>query len=154
MGANNIQAWLRPLFVGLMALAIFNTAARAELGGTLESVYSDQKASAATSQQTLLATGNKQFTQHQADGVTVRQYVNSAGRVFGVAWEGPLLPDFQRLLGDHYAAYSEAQRQPSRHINIQSAELVLNAGGMMRSFSGRAYLPKLLPPTLAAADIR
>lgn len=144
MGANRQGTLGRGLFIGFMALAIFNTEARAELGGNLEPVYNDQRAIA----------GATQYTIRQADGVTVRQYVNSGGRVFGVAWEGPLLPDFQRLLGSHYAAYAEAQRSQARHITILSDALVLDSGGMMRSFSGRAYLPKLLPPAWAPQDIR
>jgi hypothetical protein len=137
MGAN-IHA------ISLTAFALFNTAAHAELGASLEPGQSES---------TPLA-GASLYTQRQADGVTVRQYANRAGRVFGVGWEGPLLPDFQRLLGPHYAAYAEAQQLQPRHIHIQNNELVLDAGGMMRSFSGHAYLPKLLPPSLAAQDIR
>ena len=146
------QAW------ALLACLLTGTA-QAELGGTLDSVYNDQKANAATNQATSFygaapATQYTQYTQRQADGVSVRQYVNAAGRVFAVAWDGPLLPDFQHLLGNHFTAYAEAQRQASRRISIQSAELVLDATGMMRSFSGRAYVPALLPPALSMQDIR
>jgi hypothetical protein len=137
MGAN-IHA------ISLMAFALLTTTAHAELGGTVEPGYGEPSALA----------GANQVMQRQLDGVTVRQYANSAGRVIGVAWQGPLLPDFQRLLGVHYTAYAEAQRLQSRRISIQTSALVLDAGGMMRSYSGRAYLPNLLPPGLAPQDIR
>jgi len=92
-------------------------------------------------------------TQQLASGITLRQYVNPAGLMFAVGWAGPVLPDFRYLLGDYFLRYSQAQRQQSRQIHIQSPDLMLEAGGMMRAFSGHAYLPALLPPTLSAADI-
>ena len=136
-------------FCGLMQAG----PARAALGGTLDSVQQDQQATRSSSLQTAL-TGATRYTHQQPNGVTVRQYVSPSGSVFGVAWEGTVLPDFRRLLGAHFAAYAQAQLQPSRHISIRSGELVLDAGGMMRSFSGHAFLPGQLPATLSGADIR
>jgi hypothetical protein len=129
-------------------------AAHAGLGGSLDSVYSDQQASGAGSAIKTNLAGATQYTLQQANGVTVRQYVGTNGMVFGVAWSGPVLPDFKRLLGAHFAAYDQAQHQNTRHISIQSDELVVEAGGMMRSFSGHALLPGQMPPTLSRLDIR
>jgi hypothetical protein len=50
--------------------------------------------------------------------------------------------------------YALAVRQQRRGVSIQTPELVIESGGMMRSFSGRAYLPTKLVGTLAAQDIR
>lgn len=126
--------------------------AYAALGEPLDSVQSDAQASGTSTLQTPIA-GATQFTQRQANGVTIRQYVSPNGTVVGVGWDGPLLPDFKRLLGAHYAAYAQAQRTSTRHISIQTPALVLDAGGMMRSFSGHAFLPDQLPPTLSGLDI-
>lgn len=145
--------WHRPARTLLALCCWLPLAAHAALGGMLDSVHQDQQASAASSLQTALH-GATLYTQHQANGVTVRQYVSAAGAVFGVGWNGPVLPDFRRLLGAHFAAYAQAQLQPSRHISIHSAALVLDAGGMMRSYSGHAFVPGLLPATLSGADIR
>jgi hypothetical protein len=93
------------------------------------------------------------FTQQRLSGVTLRQYVNPAGLVFAVAWEGPVLPDFRSLLGAYFPRYTEALRQQNRHVHILSSDLIVDAGGMMRAFSGHAYLPAYLPPTLSGADI-
>jgi hypothetical protein len=93
------------------------------------------------------------FTQQLSSGVTLRQYVNPAGLVFAVGWEGPVLPDFPNLLGEYFPRYTEALRQQNRHVHIQSSDLVVDAGGMMRAFSGHAYLPAYLPPTLSGTDI-
>jgi hypothetical protein len=98
--------------------------------------------------------GASLYTQHLADGVTLRHYVNPAGLVFAVGWQGPVLPDFRRLLGAAFQPYSEALRQQGRHVHIQRNDLVLDAGGMMHAFSGYAYLPALLPPTLSGADLQ
>jgi hypothetical protein len=80
--------------------------------------------------------------------------VDHDGLVFAVAWEGPLLPDFARLLGSAYPVYQEALRQQKRGVSVQGAELVIESGGMMRAFNGRAYLPGRLPAGLTAQDIR
>ena len=152
LGRHCWGPWRSILGAGLCSL-LLSSPARAALDGMLDSVQQDQQASGTSSSHTAL-NGASLYTLRQSNGVTVRQYVGPDGRVFGVAWDGPMLPDFRRLLGGHFAAYAQAQLQPSRHISIRSAALVLDAGGMMRSFSGQAYLPGQLPATLSSADIR
>lgn len=151
MDARYPSAGWRKCLCVLSSLLLCATA-HAALGGARDSVHSDAEATGASTLQTLVS-GTTQFTQRQANGVTIRQYVNASGTVFGVGWDGPVLPDFKRLLGAHFAAYATAQHQPSRRISIQSAALVLDAGGMMRSFSGRAYVPGQLPRALSSLDI-
>jgi hypothetical protein len=128
------------------------SAAWGRLGGDLASVQADQQAWAGSTIQTRLASVTL-HTQSLPDGLVVRQYVDAAGLVFAVGWEGPVLPDFERLLGPHFAAYALAQRQQKRGVNVQSTEVVIESGGMMRSFAGRAYLPGKLPVNLSAQDI-
>jgi hypothetical protein len=125
----------------------------AKLGGDMASVQSDQQAWGATAAQTPTA-GATLVTQSLPNGLTVRQYLDPAGSVFAVAWDGPVLPDFERLLGGYYPAYDAALRKQHRGVTLQSAEIILESGGMMRAFSGRAYLPAKLPPALTAQDIR
>ena len=86
--------------------------------------------------------------------MTVREYVDGSGNVFAVGWDGPVLPDFERLLGSHFAAYQAAMQTARRGVGIHSADLVLESGGMMRAFTGRAYLPSRLPSGFNAQDIR
>jgi hypothetical protein len=92
-------------------------------------------------------------SQSLPNGLTVRQYLDPAGSVFAVAWEGPVLPDFEILLGVHYPAYDNAVRTQRRGVSVHNANLILESGGMMRAFSGRAYLPAKLPLSLTAQDI-
>ena len=44
----------------------------------------------------------------------VREYVNSSGTVFAIAWEGPWLPDLRQVLGDHFESiYTAIEGQSS-----------------------------------------
>ena len=91
-----------------------------------------------------------------ADGTVVREYVSAEGKVFGVAWNGPIMPDLKQLFGDHFPTFqSEAQARGSARgpLRINRPDLVIQSGGHMRAFSGRAYLPQLLPAGATAAEI-
>ena len=95
------------------------------------------------------------------NGTLVREYVSRAdGRVFGITWHGPFIPDLKLLLGAYFQEYSqaaEAQResQVGRHpLNIQEPGLVVQTAGHMRAFSGRAYDPRLIPAGTSDHDIR
>ena len=84
-----------------------------------------------------------------ATGATVREYVSPEGKVFGVSWHGPYLPNMQQLLGSYFLHLQQyAQAQTSRHggpLIIQNDKFVFVSGGHMRSYHGRAYVPSLLP---------
>jgi hypothetical protein len=142
----------RLLLTTLLGVLLCN-AAWGRLGGDLASVQADQQAWAASIVLTRLGSTTL-YAQTLPDGQVVRQYVDAAGLVFAVGWEGTVLPDFERLLGPHFAAYRQALRQQKRGVSVQNAEVVIESGGMMRSFAGRAYLPAHLPATLTAQDIR
>ena len=125
----------------------------AKLGGDLASVQADRLAWGASSTSAPI-TGATVYTQTLPNSVTVRQYVNASGLVFAVGWEGPVQPNFERLLGPHFQTFTTAQRQQRRGVSVQTADVVMESGGMMRSFNGRAYLPSGLPTGLAPQDIR
>lgn len=133
--------------------ALLCSSSWAALGGNLDTVRSDQLAFSASSDAKPLA-GTTLHTQTLPNGVTIRQYVDASGLVFAVGWEGPVPPDFQRLLGSYFSNYQEALHQQRRGVLLQSTNLVLESGGMMRAFIGRAYLPGKLPAALNAQDIR
>ncbi|WP_342616539.1 DUF2844 domain-containing protein [Rhodoferax sp. GW822-FHT02A01] len=134
------------------ALLLMSGSSWAALGGNLASVQSDQQAFAATNAQTSLA-GGTLYTQTLPNSLIIRQYVDAAGNVYAVAWEGPVLPDFQRLLGASYPSYQQAVLQQQRGVRLQTPSLVIESGGMMRSFMGRAFLPAQLPAALSAQSI-
>lgn len=144
-----MREYLWAAVVGL----VLSGSAWASLGGDRESVRSDRHAWEASHSHSYIS-GATVHTQVLPNGITVRQYVDPAGLVFAVAWEGPVMPDFARLLGNYFPSYQEALRQQKRGVSVNTADLVLESGGMMRAFYGRAYLPARLPVSLTAQDIR
>jgi hypothetical protein len=91
-------------------------------------------------------------------GVRVREYLNREGVVFAVSWSGPVLPDLQRLLGTHFAEYTAALAaldHPGLHrsVRVASSTLVVESGGHMRAYAGRAYLPALVPAGVSPAEL-
>lgn len=95
-----------------------------------------------------------------ASGDIVREYVSTAGTVFGIAWSGPMMPDLPTLLGAYFTQYDSARvaqrtARPGRGpLNVQLPGLVVRSGGHMGAFSGQAYLPQSLPAGVSAADIQ
>jgi hypothetical protein len=106
------------------------------------------------------ASAREGYAVHQitaAGGTLVREYVTRSGFVFGVAWEGPSMPDLAALLGSHYAAFRQAVIASGRRrapVVLSTGDLVVESSGHMRAFRGRAYVPGLVPPELAAAVVR
>jgi Protein of unknown function (DUF2844) len=92
-------------------------------------------------------------------GLHVREYLDRNGIVFAVSWDGPVQPDLQRLLQASFAEYNQARAaltQPGlrRSLRMVSPDLVVETGGHLRAYSGRAYLPKRVPAGATAADLR
>jgi hypothetical protein len=94
------------------------------------------------------------------NGTVVREYVSAEGRVFGVSWHGPFMPDMQQLLGAYFQQYSSAVQAEKasyvgrRPIHIQQPGLVVESGGHMRAYVGRAYVPEMLPQGVKAEEIK
>jgi hypothetical protein len=96
-------------------------------------------------------------------GTVVREYVSPQGKVFGVAWRGPFLPNFQQLLGSYYGTFAQAAQnaraaQPRRSRNapltVEQPELVMHSAGHTRAYAGQAYVPGMIPPGIDAHEIR
>jgi Protein of unknown function (DUF2844) len=90
-------------------------------------------------------------------GTLVREFVGSDGNVFAVAWNGPTVPNLHQTLGqyfDNFVAAAQAKHADHHHLQIQQSDLVVQAGGHMRAFSGRAYLPQAVPAGVSIGDLR
>ena len=133
--------------------------AMAALGGDLNSVHDD----AAHMKATVKIQHKQTYAIHQITDkskTVVREYVSPDGRVFGVAWQGPYLPDLNRILGNYMqqyitAAQEEHSKAPGRHpLMIHQPGLVVETSGRMRAYYGRAYAPDLLPQGVAAEEVR
>lgn len=130
----------------------------ATLGEAVSSVQADQ----AHIQATQNITQKSAYSIHElksASGMAVREYVSPGGKVFAVAWHGPFMPDLKQLLGSHFQEYRQAlqgqdQRARRGPILVQLPDLVVQLGGHMRDFAGRAYLPDQLPSGVSAEEIR
>jgi len=150
-----LLAWV----LGALLVVGSSLPALAALGGDLSSVEADR----ASMQAEIKVTQADAYATHEIKaptGTVVREYVSPDGRVFGVAWQGPFIPDMKQLLGTYlqqYAAAAKAQkagRPGHRPLNIQEPGLVVQTSGHMRSYSGRAYDPGLLPQGVSANEIR
>src|ERR1700730_5717660 len=81
-------------------------------------------------------------------GTVLREFAAVGGNVFAVAWSGPAIPNLRQALGryfDVYVAAAKASRTGHHHLQIQQSDFVMQSGGHMRAFTGRAYLPQALP---------
>lgn len=92
-------------------------------------------------------------------GTTVQELVRTDGVVFAVLWSGPVLPDFAKVLGA-YDAHFDTHLQQRRQLGLRggvvflsNTQLVLRSGGRMGHFSGHAYAPALVPPSVRMADV-
>ncbi|MBA5686350.1 DUF2844 domain-containing protein [Rugamonas apoptosis] len=90
-------------------------------------------------------------------GTVVREYVNPAGAVFAVSWNGPFLPDLRALLGQHFGTMTgaAAQRPKAGHsqLAVERPDVVIVSNGHMRAFSGRAWIPGELPAGFSPDNI-
>jgi hypothetical protein len=137
-------------------LTISSLPAAAELGGNMATVQADQK----HLQGTRNVTSNAAYDVHEiktATGATVREFVSPAGAVFAVAWQGSWKPDLQQIMGPYFAQYLQAiqaKRIKRGPISLQINGLIVESGGHPRSFTGRAYLPQMMPQGITSAAIR
>jgi hypothetical protein len=152
--------WLRLAAAG-SALLWFSLPAQASLGGNVSSVESDRAQLNARIQ--VMQHNAYDIHEMQAPGGTVvDEYVSPEGKVFAVTWHGQFPPPMQQILGTYFQQYSAAlgaqQAQPRVYghhpLNIQQQGLVVQTGGHMRAYFGRAYLPGQLPQGITASQIQ
>lgn len=91
------------------------------------------------------------------DGPRIRQFAGRNGKLFGVAWDGPVKPDLRQALGPYYDRYLATVRAAGkvrglRQVRIDDFELRLS--GHMRHFSGAAWVPSLAPNGVTLGDVR
>jgi hypothetical protein len=138
---------MRNSFILLSIFAAAAFPAGATLGGSAESVVTDQSKLHAKR----AVVERRDYTVHEItgdDGTLIREYVTPAGKVFGVSWTGPTIPDLGQLLGAYNTEFQTAIRaKRGRRSNaaVHNPDLVVESSGHMRSFHGRAYVNSMLP---------
>jgi hypothetical protein len=159
MKALKVRFWqiLFPLLI-TAGVMIVPRPALAALGGDVSSVQADQ---AHMNAQLRIQTGQAYTVHelHQTNGTVVKEFISPAGKVFAVSWSGPFMPDLRQLMGTYFEQFSQAAqtrvRRPGRApLNIQQNGLVVQSGGHMRAFFGKAYLSDQLPQSVGPEMIR
>ena len=145
------------LLVGIGWLGL-SCPALAALGGDPTSVDADRAHLKATSLEVKPSEAYEVHPIQAPGGTIISEYISSTGRVFAVAWHGPFIPEMQQILGSYFQQYSAAlgAKRPygRRPLNIQEPGLVVQTGGHMGAYFGRAYLPEMLPASLKADEIK
>jgi Protein of unknown function (DUF2844) len=143
------------LATAVLFAALSPCIAAAALGEVEASVQSD----AAQLRGSIKVTEHASYRLHEIQlpsGTLVREFVGSGGKVFAVAWNGPTVPNLRQTLGqyfDNYVAAAKAKHAGHHQLQIQQSDLVVQAGGHMRAFSGRAYLPQSVPAGVSIGDL-
>lgn len=144
--------------VALAPLAIVMPA-RAALGGDASTIQADQLHMQG-SRRTISAASYTMNEIQSATGTVVREYFSSGGVVFAVAWHGPRMPDLRQILGSYFEPYAQAAemrrslRAGRGPLLINQPGLVVQSGGHLRSFAGKAYIPDMLPTGVRAEDLQ
>jgi len=128
----------------------------AVLGQPGASVLADQQALQAQWRTSTHASSRVEHLEAAASTV-VREYVSPTGLVFGLAWQGPTVPDMTQLLGASFPAYQDALHAAATHRGpwrAQTEDLVVELRGQLGAFAGRAYLLHRVPNALTAAVIQ
>lgn len=147
------------LAVAGFLLATTNFSAHAALGGNLASIEADRVHMNVQTQARVSATAA--YTVYELtlqSGTVIRQYLSGSGTVFAVAWSGAFKPDLRQLLGPHFdtmlAQQSHIAHAGHPRSHVRESNLVIESGGHMRDFFGRAYLPSEMPAGVTSQDIQ
>lgn len=136
-----------------LVMSCASTAAHAELGGVMQ----DQAAPAAP--HSLLNGALRVRTLTDAGNTTINEYATSTGEIIGYAWQGPTMPDLHALLGKYAGSYQTGAATSAADGNLHVSRIVrpdviVESGGPMRGYVGRAWLPAALPPGVTADDLQ
>jgi hypothetical protein len=148
----------------LLGLCLLGTPnAWAVLGGAVTpAAASTTTTPAAVQLRSAGAGANALYTVHTSvldTGTTVQEYATPGGMVFAVAWQGPVLPRLDTLLGSYFAAFTtgvnatRSQRSVGTPLALNDAQLVVRSSGRMGRFSGHAYAPSLVPGGVTISDV-
>jgi len=127
-----------------LVLVLVAASAHATLGGDLASVEANQQHLGATRRVHKLAWGERhELVLSSPSGLIVQQYLTPSGTVYAVAWSGPRLPDLRELLGPWFARLRTGRGHHS--LQLREPDLIVRSGGHRGSWSGRAWIPSLVP---------
>lgn len=156
--------WMQTVFPAVVCVALVMLGralpAAASLGGDVSTVQADRVHMQGA---IIQVTTTGPYTIHEmraASGTTVREFVSPAGTVFGVVWQGPFMPDLRQVLGTYFDPYlraaqaAQAKRSGHGPLLIHDPDFIVEQSGHPRAFSGRAYVPHLMPAGVLADVVR
>jgi hypothetical protein len=160
---EKISAKLMSMKNAILFCAVFAifaaSEAHATLGASAASIETDRVATK-TAHALLHETV---YTRHELTNQKLKLHefsANDTGKVFALAWQGSMHPDFKTLLGDYYpefeAAYAQAKK--SHHhggvISAESENLHFELGGRMSSVYGQVWIKSTLPTGMDRHEIQ
>jgi len=97
-----------------------------------------------------------------AGGTSVSEYIaGNTGAVFAYTWQGPAQPNLETLLGRYApdwrnaaAALHAAGGDDLHAARVDGSRVVVETGGHMRAYVGRAWLPAALPRGVGEGDLQ
>ncbi|MBN3803138.1 DUF2844 domain-containing protein [Paraburkholderia sp. Ac-20336] len=127
-----------------------STGAYAELGGAMP---------AQAASRTILNGALRVRTMTDAGNTTLNEYATSTGQIVAYTWQGPTMPDLHALLGQYAGSYQAGAAAASANGNLHASriarpDVIVESGGPMRSYVGRAWLPAALPAGVTADDLQ
>lgn len=155
-GKTNRKDFLLAFLMAITFLIRLPTDAAAGLDGNRTQVQEDAQklglVSVSTSAKngyttvTLSLPPGSPLSQNGLKTLTVREFLDTAGEVFAVAWEGSLLPDLSVLLGRHFTSLPPQNLSPDRHhLFTHTQNMELRVIGTARFRAGKAWIPARLP---------
>jgi hypothetical protein len=143
-----------------LAALLSLTCAHAELGGAIAAPGAGTAATSAGAAAAPLLNGAVlRRTNVDAGGTTINEYASNTGEIFAYTWQGPTMPDLPALLGAYDASYRSGATAgfPAAHdlhaSRVVQPDVVVESGGQMRSYVGRAWLPGALPAGVTPDDL-
>jgi hypothetical protein len=154
MRASSVRVGRAFVAIGVVAGCCLGAGrtAHATLGGDVASVAVNHQRLGGEIHVQKLASGER----HELtlpSGLVVHEYLSPGGAVYAITWHGPRMPDLRELLGPYFAQISQRDAFPRNghhQMMVTGADLVIRSGGHRGSFSGRAWVPSLVP---AGVDI-
>jgi hypothetical protein len=130
--------------------------ARAQLGTTLPV----PRIGDGVQQRVLLTGAFRVRSSIDPGGTTINEYATNAGIVFAYMWQGPTMPDLTQLLGRYAESYrlnaaSRLAALGNLHASrVEQPDVIVESGGQMRSYVGRAWMPDAIPPGVSLSDLQ
>jgi Protein of unknown function (DUF2844) len=151
----------RAIFLSMILFAALGPRAHAALGDDMQTIEVDRAAMKGIMRSKAASAAiAARYAVHEfqtQEGTVVREYVSPQGKVFGVAWRGPFMPNLQQIFGKYFVSFRNGERSKLAHhgrLTVTAADLVVESAGRPRAFRGRAYVTSLVPAGTAPDEIQ